>query len=345
MSKETSSKRMIVTRPDQVAAIYDIAREAGACLPALCTQNPWTTRAEIMIADELAQELSMECIPVVISATGQYPPCPQLPQYTPDCVKAPHAGIAGLQDVIHDMEGSVERAKSTVLAMFHLDHADPDDDRELIEYGVENGLLSTVMYDCSHLPFEENVERTRKFVEQTKGKTLVEGIVDEVFEAGSGGIQDNLTEVDRAVEYLEKVNPFLIVANLGTEHRAAMLDYQPEYHPERAREITAALGNKMLVLHGTSCMGDYGLGGLKDDGIIKVNVWTRIERTGAQAIARYVLDHKKQFLDQPDLDIFPTNRLRDVWIEAVRPVIRDYFTDFGYERLVPSADRLAQIRG
>jgi fructose/tagatose bisphosphate aldolase len=99
----------------------------------------------------------------------------------------------------------------------------------------------------------------------------------------------------------------------------------------------------MLVLHGTSCLGERGLADLKEDGIIKVNVWTRIERTGAQAVARYTLSHESQFLDHPDLDIFPVNRLRDAFIEAVRPVIRDYFVDFGYDRLVPFAERLARI--
>ena len=189
------------------------------------------------------------------------------------------------------------------------------------------------MYGCSPLPLEENIERTAAFIKQTAGRTLVEGIVDQLYEAGTGHIQDRLTEVSDALRYWEEVQPYLLVANLGTEHRATQDDYQAEYHPEVAQAITEAIGSEVLVVHGTSCLRDADLGGLAGDGIIQVNIWTKLERDGAQALAAYVTEHLPELTTRQDMDYFPINRWRDVWLEAVKATMKRYLLAFGYERL------------
>jgi len=334
MPKSVSLGEHIVVEPDRVAALYDAAREAGAALPVLCTEHPWMTQAAVAAVDEMAGELGLSTVPAIISATGHYEGRAQLPDYTPGADKtSTDPGVLGLDQMIWDLDRALERTSSRVLAMTHLDHAHPERDAAIIEYGLEHGLFSTIMYDCSHLPLDENLRMTRAFVERTRGRCLVEGIVDQIFEAGAGEIQDKLTEVEDAVRYCREVEPFLIVANLGTEHRASLRDYKPEYHPERAIAITEALGRKMLCLHGTSCLGDQGLQRLKDDGIIKVNVWTKMERDAASALAEYVQRHWEQIVDKPSLDWFPLNRMRDTWMRAVKGVMRDYMLAFGYAGL------------
>ena len=334
MTKPICLGTNVITQPEQVAEIFDKMRGLGIALPALCTENSWTTFAAVRAADELAAELGLAAIPVIISITGHYEDRSQLLAYLPQSSALnPDAALKGLDAFIWDLDVAVSQAAHNVQVITHLDHADPDRDQALIEYGLENNWWGTIMYDCSSLPIEENMARTAAFVKQTAGRTLVEGIVDQLYAAGTGHIQDKLTEPDDARRYWEAVGPYLIVANVGTEHRATREDYQPEYHSEVAREITEAVGSQVLVVHGTSCLGEENLEDLAGDGIIQVNVWTRLERQGARALAAHVAQHLPELTTRQDLDYFPINRWRDVWMAAVTATMKDYMLAFGYRRL------------
>jgi fructose-bisphosphate aldolase class II len=73
----------------------------------------------------------------------------------------------------------------------------------------------------------------------------------------------------------------LIVANLGTEHRADAATLQ--YHGELARDITRRIGPR-LCLHGTSSVPPAQVTRLFEDGVRKVNIWTALERDSAPAL-------------------------------------------------------------
>jgi fructose/tagatose bisphosphate aldolase len=60
---------------------------------------------------------------------------------------------------------------------------------------------------------------------------------------------------------------------------------EAEYLKDRARALTEALGTARLVLHGTSCLSPAQMDGLAEDGIIRVNTWTRIVREAGQFAA------------------------------------------------------------
>ena len=334
MPKPISLGSNIVTQPDEVAEIFDRMRTLGIALPALCTENSWTTYAAVSAADELAAELGVTSIPVMISTTGHYQIRSQLLQYLPQCTSThPDPTLSALDSFIWDLEVAVSQASHNVQGITHLDHGAPDRDQTLIEYGLENRWWGTIMYDCSPLPLAENIQRTAAFVKQTAGRALVEGIVDQLYDAGTGHIQDHLTQVSDALRFWEEVQPYLMVANLGTEHRATQEDYQPQYHGEVAQAITQALGSQVLVLHGTSCLRDADLPDLARDGIIQVNVWTKLERDGAAALAAYVTEHLPELTTHQDLDYFPINRWREVWVAAVKATVKHYILAFGYERL------------
>ena len=113
---------------------------------------------------------------------------------------------------------------------------------------------------------------TARYVEQVRGKVLVEGCVDEITES-QAGIKNEITTVEQAKRFVDETGVGLIVANLGTEHRATAAERH--YHSSRAKEITDAVG-KILVLHGTSCLKDEDLAKLPQDGIIKVNIYMKM---------------------------------------------------------------------
>ncbi len=62
---------------------------------------------------------------------------------------------------------------------------------------------------------------------------------------------DNYCE--KAVEYVGKTGIDFLVADLGTEQQTSAVG-GAKYNKKRARQLTEALGKKMLVLHGTSSL-------------------------------------------------------------------------------------------
>jgi fructose/tagatose bisphosphate aldolase len=295
-------------------------------------------------------ELAIAAPPIVVGFTGNYPYRPQLVRYT-----AAGDALEGLLAVRADLErlARPDGPYGNARVMAHLDHGDPDRDAEVIEAGV--GFLASVMYDCSELPLEQNMERTKALVQHMQGRVLVEGIVDEIY-GPEAGTDFELTKPEDAERYVAETGVPLIVVNVGTEHRAAAGGHAL-YNGERAREIAARVGH-IMCLHGASSLGEAGLGVLPGDGFVKVNIWTILERTGAQALALDTLDNlgsvlsarqiqaladaqvitqehvRRQRGHVPNLDYFPHgNRRDDVWLPAVTELIANNLHDLGYARL------------
>ena len=74
---------------------------------------------------------------------------------------------------------------------------------------------------------------------------------------------------------MEETGVDVIVANLGTEHRATGKELK--YYGDVAREIKKLIGTN-IVLHGTSSVTNDQVKGLFADGVCKVNIWTALER-------------------------------------------------------------------
>jgi fructose-bisphosphate aldolase class II len=140
--------------------------------------------------------------------------------------------------------------------------------------------FSSIMFDASTLPFEENLAATRQFVQARGAEIVVEGACDEIVDAG-GDEASELTSPERAERYLRETGVDMIVANLGTEHRASAASLQ--YHGELARQISRRIGAK-LVLHGCSSVPSKQIGKLFDDGICKANLWTALERDSSPVL-------------------------------------------------------------
>jgi fructose-bisphosphate aldolase class II len=165
-----------------------------------------------------------------------------------------------------------------------LDHAFPWLDGDILEDYADQ--FATVMCDASEKPFEENVRLTAQYVDKVYGRVVVEGAVDEIYEAGGEGEKNEPTTVEQARRFLAETGVDVIVPNVGTEHRATAGEVR--YHSDRAREISAAVG-KVLCLHGTSSLGREQLRELPMDGFVKVNIYTTLAVHGGQAVARQVL--------------------------------------------------------
>jgi fructose/tagatose bisphosphate aldolase len=87
-----------------------------------------------------------------------------------------------------------------------------------------------------------------------------------------------------------------LVADLGTEQQSSSMG-KCEYLSDRARELTMNLGKAMLVLHGTSCLSNDQIASLPKDGIVRVNMWTRIARESGQYAAQKLVERMDQIMN------------------------------------------------
>lgn len=269
----------LITGRERVLAQYRIAAQKGWTLPCFGSENLTTSEACLAAAQEMAEVHGWARIPLILALTITYAHRPQAVLYTHS-----RRWETGVRLALADLE-VLTRADGPyprVDCMLHLDHAQHDSDRALLE-GWDLSAFSSVMYDASTLPFAENCLATSDFVAR-HGRTLViEGACDEIINAG--GAEDSpLSSVEQAVAFARS-GVDLMVANLGTEHRASAASLH--YRGDLARSISRAVGSR-LVLHGASSVPPEQVRGLFADGVVKCNIWTSLERDSSPALVEFL---------------------------------------------------------
>ncbi len=169
--------------------------------------------------------------------------------------------------------------------MLHLDHVQPAGDRCLLK-DWDLTRFSSLMFDASTLPLADNIAATTAFVRRGGHQLVVEGACDEVVDAG--GAEDSPLSSPAQAEAFAATGVDLMVAKLGTEHRASAASLR--YRPELARSIAAVVGPR-LVLHGASSVEPEQVRHLFADGVVKCNVWTALERDSSPALVEELVRH------------------------------------------------------
>jgi fructose/tagatose bisphosphate aldolase len=345
----------LITDYHQVKDTYQEAAELGVALPVFCTEDRETLEAILASALEYGKKIGVDALPIIPAWTSRYPARGQM-----TLVTACGDPRVGNELMFSDLrvfagEGSPYR-KLRVLP--HLDHAFPWLDGDILSQFVDR--FASVMFDASEKPFEENIQLTAQYVEKVRGRVVVEGAVDEIFEASGTEAKNEPTSVAQARRFLEETGVDILVPNVGTEHRATA--GQVRYRSDRAREISAAVG-KVLCLHGTSSVRPEDLPKLPEDGFVKVNIYTTLAVKGGQALARHLLDNLGNIFSEPQLkDLVEQGVLgagvlsqdygqtklpikpklehvanplrRDAWFAAVRDRCQEFLTIFNYGRYV-----------
>lgn len=265
----------VVTGRQSVLDVYAEAAERQWVIPTINTECQTSTEAILAAAAEFAAEHGIPDLPVGIGLTNLYLHRPQAPLYT-------HTGLwqIGMRMFLNDLDilTGPDSPFHRLRVLVNLDHIQWDADRELLEWDLRR--FSSIMYDASLLPFEENIRMTARFREERGEELVIEGACDEIREASEEGSGD-LTTPEMAERYVRETGVDIIVANLGTEHRASAAELT--YHGDLAREITRRVGRR-LCLHGTSSVPHDQVRRLFHDGVVKVNIWTAIERDSSPAL-------------------------------------------------------------
>lgn len=143
--------------------------------------------------------------------------------------------------------------------------------------------FSSVMFDGSAKPYEQNIAETREMVKiaHAFGAT-VEGEIGHVGEAAK---EDNLltdmyTTPEEAKAYLEATGVDALAVAIGSAH--GVYKKKPMLNIERLKEISGAV-KVPLVLHGGSGLSDDDFKNTIRNGIAKVNIFTDLCLAGERA--------------------------------------------------------------
>ena len=265
----------LVTERQAVVDLFDAAASRGWVIPAMGVENLTTVEAVLSAGQDYGDRIGQPDLPLLLAITNRYPSRSQSANYTHT-----RRWDIGLRLLMADI-GVLSAPGSPfekLNVMVHLDHAMHDLDQDL--FGWDLSAFSSIMFDASSLPFEQNIESTARFVERHGKHIVIEGACEEIVEA-SGTERGGLTSPERAEQYFYATGCDLIVANLGTEHRASTKDLQ--YHGDLARAIRERIGPR-ICLHGASSVPEEQLAHLFEDGVCKVNVWTALERDSSPAL-------------------------------------------------------------
>ena len=162
---------------------------------------------------------------------------------------------------------------------FHYDHGT---DFESIKAACDAGF-SSVMFDGSVLPFEENAAKTLEVVQYAHARGItVEAELGHVGNASVGSISETGTDTDpgesltvpeEVVKFIEITDVDALAVAIGTAH--GVYRKTPELRIDRLDEIMAVC-DRPLVLHGGSGTPNDQMQNAIRHGITKINIFSDV---------------------------------------------------------------------
>ncbi len=165
-------------------------------------------------------------------------------------------------------------AEVSIPVVLHLDHGMSFEQNV---HALRAGFTS-LMFDGSRRPYEENVAITRRVVEMAHIAGIpVEAELGKVLQAGASAdeVAAAMTDADQAVDFVRRTGCDALAVAVGSIH--AMTDRQAELDLERVRAIHERV-EMPLVLHGASGVKHDDVQAAIELGVCKVNVATYLKQ-------------------------------------------------------------------
>ena len=191
--------------------------------------------------------------------------------------------MTGYRTVVGMVNGMLEDLNITVPVALHLDHGSYEGCLKCIEAG-----FSSVMFDGSHCPIEENVEKTKELVEICGEK----GISLEAEVGAIGGEEDGVIGMGECADPKE----CKMIADLGVDFLAAGIGNIHGKYPanwkglsfETLDAVQQLPGDLPLVLHGGTGIPEDMIKKAISLGVSKINVNTECQLAFADATRKYI---------------------------------------------------------
>ena len=195
--------------------------------------------------------------------------------------------MVGYKTVAGMVNGMLEEMNISVPVALHLDHGSYEGCLKCVEAG-----FSSVMFDGSHYPIEENVAKTKELVALTHGK----GMSIEAEVGGIGGEEDGVVSNGECADPDECKR----IADLGVDMLAAGIGNSHGKYPENwaglSFDTLAAIqektGDMPLVLHGGTGIPADQIKKAINLGVSKINVNTECQLAFAEATRKYIEEGK-----------------------------------------------------
>lgn len=226
--------------------------------------------------------------------------------------------MCGYKNAVDMVKNIMDFYNITVPVAIHLDHGSYEGAKKAIEAG-----FTSVMFDGSHYPIEENIEKSKELIELAHSKDI--SIECEV--GGIGGEEDGVVSAGEVADPKECKQ----VADLGVDFLAAGIGNIHGKYPENwaglnfdvLGEIQDITEGKPLVLHGGSGIPQEMVKKAITLGVSKVNINTECQLVFADATRKYVEAGK----DLTNKGWDPRKLLKP-GADAIQALVEDYVETF-----------------
>ena len=227
--------------------------------------------------------------------------------------------MCGYKTVVGMVNGMLEELNITVPVALHLDHGSYEGAKKCIEAG-----FSSIMFDGSHYPIEENIEKTKELVAPCNKL----GLSLEAEVGAIGGEEDGVIGMGECADPKE----CKMVADLGVTMLAAGIGNIHGKYPanwkglsfETLDAIQQLTGEMPLVLHGGTGIPADMIKKAISLGVSKINVNTECQLAFAAATRKYIEEGK-------DLEGkgFDPRKLLAPGAEAIKATVKEKMELFG----------------
>ena len=227
--------------------------------------------------------------------------------------------MCGYNTVVGMVNGMLETLKITVPVALHLDHGSYEGAKACIEAG-----FSSIMFDGSHYPIEENIAETTELI----GIAHAKGISVEAEVGAIGGEEDGVIGGGEVADPKE----CKMIADLGVDMLAAGIGNIHGKYPANWKglnfdvlaEIQKLTGTMPLVLHGGTGIPADMIKEAISLGVSKINVNTECQLSFADATRKYIEAGK-------DLEGkgFDPRKLLAPGFEAIKATVKEKMELFG----------------
>ena len=227
--------------------------------------------------------------------------------------------MTGYKTVVGMVNGMLEELNITVPVALHLDHGSYEGCMKCIEAG-----FSSIMFDGSHYPIEENIAKTTELINITKEK----GMSLEAEVGSIGGEEDGVVGAGEVADpneckQIADLGVTMLAAGIGNIHGKYPANWQGLNFDVLA-EIQKLTGELPLVLHGGTGIPEDMIKKAISLGVSKINVNTECQLSFAAATRKYIEAGK-------DLEGkgFDPRKLLAPGFEAIKETVKEKMELFG----------------
>lgn len=227
--------------------------------------------------------------------------------------------MCGYKTVVGMVKGMIEELNITVPVALHLDHGTFEGAKACINAG-----FSSIMFDGSHYPIAENIEKTTALVNTCD----ILGISLEAEVGSIGGEEDGVVGMGECADpdeckAIADLGVTMLAAGIGNIHGKYPANW-PGLSFETLAAVKEKVGNMPLVLHGGTGIPADIIKKAISLGVSKINVNTECQLAFQEATRKYIEEGK-------DLQGkgFDPRKLLAPGFEAIKATVKEKMELFG----------------